>query len=185
CVQTHLISISDTKQSSKKQSRLRRARLAVVRCADHVEVTNHHLGHHYGHFLGFFAILMENRRAHKTKHKTRYRNKVGQRFEFLSGQRTGLCEIAKAFDDSPRSLRWPDARDKVPQSWIQQRPRDYHFAKFAVLPRTLDFPLDQLHNLIRQSVSARQRPEVHHSLRDLTFDQREQQPFFAAEVAMN
>ena len=160
-------------------------RLAVVRCAYRFEVTNHHLGHHYGHFLGLFAILMENRGAHKTKHKTRYRNKVCQRFEFLSGQTTGLREIAKAFDNRSRSLRWSNASDEVPQSWIQQRPRDYHFAKFAVLPRTLDFPLDQLHNLIRQSGSERQRPQVHHFLRDLTFDQREQQPFFAAEVAMN
>src|SRR5438552_16869576 len=104
------------------QSRLRRVRLAVVRCAYRVEVTNHHLGHHYGHFLGFFAILMENRRAHKTKQKTRYRNKVCQRFEFLSGQRTGLREMAKAFDNRPRSLRWSDAWHEVSESRSQQAP---------------------------------------------------------------
>src|SRR5207248_9404371 len=124
---THLSSISDRKQSSKKQSRFRLVRLAVVRCAYRFEITNHHLGHHYGHFLGFFAILMENRRAHKTEHEARYRNKVGQRFEFLSGQRTGLREIAKAFDNRPRSLRGPDTSDEVPQSRIQQRPGNYHF----------------------------------------------------------
>src|SRR5438094_8465411 len=111
------MSIYDRKQSSKKQSRLRRARLAVVRCADHVEVTNHHLGHHYGHFLGFFTILMEKRRAHKTQHTARYRNKVGHHFEFLRGQRTGLRELTKAFDNRPRSLRWPYASAQVPHRW--------------------------------------------------------------------
>src|SRR5437870_8811049 len=55
---------------------------------------------------------MENRGAHKTKHKTRYRNKVCQRFEFLSGQRTGLREIAKAFDNRSRSLRWSNAANE-------------------------------------------------------------------------
>src|SRR5207237_2954823 len=146
--QTHLISISDRKQSSKKQSRLMRARLAVVRCAYRFEITNHHLGHHYGHFLGLFAILVENRRAHKTKHKTRYRNKVCQRFEFLSGQRTGLREIAKAFDNRSRSLRWSNASDEVPQSSIQQRPRYSHSRTMAGLPTapTLPVPHDHNHN---------------------------------------
>jgi len=79
-------------EQGEKQSRLLRARLALVRASDCFEIPNHHSRRHYGHLLGFFAILMENNWAHETKRESGYRNKIGEGIKFLWGERPRLRE---------------------------------------------------------------------------------------------